>query len=78
MLRKPRLQPAKRAAGTDADDNRVDFAVQLFKQLRCGGGAVRQRIGLVIKLINIETARNFLRQTLRIILVIGRMALVDV
>ncbi|MNS40771.1 hypothetical protein D3C72_731010 [compost metagenome] len=78
MLRKPRLQPAERTAGSYANHNRVDPAVQLFKQLGRSRGAVRQRVGLVIELVNIEAARDLLRQPLRVVLIVGRVAFVDV
>jgi hypothetical protein len=75
---KPRLQAAQRAAGADADHDGVDIAVKLFIQFRCRGGAVRQRVGFVIELVDVKRAGQFVRQALGVILIIGRMALVDV
>jgi hypothetical protein len=54
VLSKPGLKPAQRAAGADADDDGVDIALQLLIKLRRGGGGMRQRIGVVIKLVDIK------------------------
>ena len=39
---------------------------------------MRQRVGFVVELVDVKRAGQFVRQTLGVILVIGRMALVDV
>ena len=75
---KPGLQAAEGAAGADADDDGVDIPVELIVYFGRGSGGVRQRVGFVIELVNIESARCFLRQAARIILIIGRVALIHI
>ncbi|VEC82738.1 Uncharacterised protein [Raoultella ornithinolytica] len=75
MSGKPGLQAAEGSPGADADDDGVDIAVQLIVYFGRGSGGVRQRVGFVIELVNIERARGFLRQAARIILIIGGVAL---
>jgi hypothetical protein len=69
---KPGLKPAQRAAGADADDDGVDVALQLLIKFRRGGGRMRQRISVVVKLVDIKGARRFIGKAAGIILVIGR------
>ena len=78
MFSKPGLKPAQRTAGADADDDGVDIALQLLIKLRRSGGGMGQRIGVVIKLVDIKGARRFIGKAAGIILIIGRMAFIDV
>jgi hypothetical protein len=78
VFSKPGLKPAQRAAGADADDDGVDVALQLLIKLRRSGGGMGQRIGVVIKLVDIKGARRFIGKAAGIILIIGRMAFIDV
>ena len=78
VFSKPGLKPAQRAAGADADDDGVDIALQLLIKLRRGGGGMGQRIGVVIKLVDIKGARRFIGKAAGIILIIGRVAFIDV
>ncbi|VFS43667.1 Uncharacterised protein [Enterobacter cancerogenus] len=75
---KPCLQATQRSAGANANDNGIDVAVKLLKQLRCGRGAVRQRVGRIIKLVDIKRTGQFVRQTLGVILIVGRVAFIHV
>ena len=78
VLSKPGLKPTQRAAGADADDDGVDVALQLLIKLRRSGGGMGQRIGVVIKLVDIKGARRFIGKAAGIILVVGRVAFIDV
>ncbi|VTN11722.1 Uncharacterised protein [Raoultella terrigena] len=78
MFGKPRLQPAEGSAGADANDDSVDIAVELGEDFWRGGADMRQRIGLVIKLIDIERPRRLLRQATGVILIVGRVAFIHV
>ena len=78
MSGKPGLQAAEGSPGADADDDGIDIAVQLIVYFGRGSGGVRQRVGFVIELVNIERARGFLRQAARIILIIGGVALIHI
>ncbi|CCK17615.1 hypothetical protein BN136_3625 [Cronobacter universalis NCTC 9529] len=78
MLAKPGLKPAERAAGANAHHDSVNAPFRLRKKLRRGGGLMRQRVGRVIKLINVKRAGRFIGEALRVILVIGRVAFVNV
>ena len=76
----PRFDPIKksaesgqRAAGTDSDDDRIDIVSHLLPNFRARGPLMREWIGRIAKLIHIKSARNFLGQPRRHILIIFRM-----
>ncbi|VGH18377.1 Uncharacterised protein [Klebsiella quasipneumoniae] len=78
MFCKPGLKPAQRAAGANADDDGVYVALQLLEKFRRGGGSVRQRISVVVKLVDVKSPRRFIGKAAGIILVVGRVAFIDV
>ena len=61
ILREEAAEPCQRAAGADADDHRVDVAVQLLPDLRPGRRLVRQRVGRIGELVDVERAGRLRR-----------------
>ena len=62
----------------DPDNNGIDVALHLAKDLRTGRGLVRLRIGGIGELIDEERARRTRSDVLREVLIIVRMAAADV
>ena len=77
-LREEAPEPGQRAARADADDHRVDVAVELFPEFRPGRRLVRERVGRIGELVDVERAGRLRRDLFRHVLVIFRMPLADV
>ena len=55
-LREEAAEPGQRAARADADHHRVDVAVELLPDLRPGRRLMRQRVGRIGELVDVERA----------------------
>ncbi len=71
-------QTGQRPAGADTHHDRVEVMAHLLPNLRPGSALVRERIGRIAELINVEAARNFLGQARRDVLIIFRVTAGDV
>ena len=71
-------EAGQRAARADADDDRVDVAVELLPDFRAGRGLMRQRVGRIGELVDVEGAGHVGGDLFGHVLVIFGMALADV